>query len=103
MIYHDIFSDDKISRCRMNCEVQIGFIFLLQVLGELLSTLPIRQLHLFLPQLLSNVFGFDNTPGWRLSSIHSSFHPTDFTAIRNFLKPNGGKELKKCIYKYITL
>ena len=29
-----------------------------QMLGDILPTLPIRQLHLFLPQLLSNIFGY---------------------------------------------
>ncbi|XP_063682498.1 sphingomyelin phosphodiesterase 4-like isoform X2 [Bolinopsis microptera] len=65
-----------------------------QNLTELLPTLPIRQLHMYLPQLLSNIFGYDSTPGWRLSSLHSNFHPTDFKAIRAFLKPNGG-----CLFK----
>ena len=71
-----------------------------QMLSDTLPTLPIRQLHLCLPQLLSNIFGYDNTPGWRLSSLHSKFHPTDFKAIRSFLKPNGGKEVTVIYWRF---
>lgn len=65
-----------------------------QLLSDALSTLPVRQLHLFLPNLLAHIFGYDNTPGWKIASLHSKWHPTDFNAVRQFLKPNGGPLFK---------
>ena len=51
------------------------------------SILSIQDLHQFLPHLLANIFGFDQTPGWGLRYLHSA-HP-EFDLIYSFLNPEG--------------
>lgn len=46
-----------------------------------------QDFHQFLPHLLSNIFGFDQTSGWGLRSLTTS-HP-EFELVYTFLSPGG--------------
>ena len=46
-----------------------------------------QDLHQFLPHLLANIFGFDQTSGWGLQYLYSSH--MDFNMLYSFLIPGG--------------
>ena len=47
----------------------------------------VQEFHQFLPHLLANIFGFDQTPGWGLSYINTS--SPEFELLHSFLSPGG--------------
>jgi sphingomyelin phosphodiesterase 4 len=48
-----------------------------------------KELHHFFPHLLSNIFGYDQTTGWCLKSLHPTAHKDNHTAVMNFLHVKG--------------
>ena len=52
-----------------------------------MHSLLVQDFHQFLPHLLSNIFGFDQTAGWGLRYLTTS-HP-DFEIVYAFLNPGG--------------
>ncbi|XP_064382073.1 sphingomyelin phosphodiesterase 4-like [Halichondria panicea] len=53
-----------------------------------ISSLPIKELHQFFPRLLSNIFGFDHSPGWALLQFNKMQHG-DFHQLLQFMAPHG--------------
>ena len=47
-----------------------------------------QDLHQFFPHLLSNIFGFDRSGGWGLSTFSQKLH-SDFPLVYQFLAPGG--------------
>nr|XP_006821103.1 PREDICTED: sphingomyelin phosphodiesterase 4-like [Saccoglossus kowalevskii] len=56
-----------------------------------------RDLHTIFPLLLESIFGFNNSPGWGLKTLHKQAQALDFFSLRMFLAPNG--PLMSMVYK----
>lgn len=50
---------------------------------------PLRELHAAFPAILANIFGYDHTDGWKLSSLTQGNDSVTFRVVESFLSPTG--------------